>query len=160
MEDSPPFWNPLFGNKWFSFDSQRESYVLTVVGARDYLDIKITSWFVDNNSLSGQVEVRFNNSLTFASSNELPFDTCSIPPLPRQRTFHSQSLLSGETMVVCGGRDDGFYSLDSCTSWVAGNTSWTHFYNMRCLTIVFSDAQPNLKSCDLDILSYRIRIIN
>ena len=103
--------------------------------------------------------MRFNNTLTFASSNELPFDTCSIPPLPRQRTFHSQSLLSGGTMVVCGGRDDRFDSLDSCTSWDAGNTSWTHFYNMRCLIIVFLDAQPNLspKSCDLDILSYRIR---
>ena len=85
-----------------------------------------------------------NNSLTFPSSNELPFDTCSIPPLPLQRNFHSQSLLSGETMVVCGGRDDGFHDLDSCTSWVAGNTSWTHFYNMRYLTMVFIDAQLNL----------------
>ena len=73
------------------------------------------------------------------SSVELfpPSDTCSIPDLPQTRTSHSLSLLSGGRLVVCGGRN-GSFSLDSCNSWVAGNTSWTHFTTMRCLLIIFT----------------------
>ena len=74
----------------------------------------------------------------FLSNVELfprpPSDSCSIPPLPQPRRGHSLSLLSGGRLVVCGGYD-GSDELDSCISWVAGNTSWTHFHNMRCLPI-------------------------
>jgi len=55
-------------------------------------------------------------------------DTCSIPELPQGRFGHSLSLLSGGRLVVCGG-----YPHDSCISWVAGNTSWTHLYTMSAL---------------------------
>jgi len=80
-----------------------------------------------------------NNSL---SSAELfpPSDACSIPDLPQPREGHSLSLLSGGTLVVCGGfedngdnEDNGGWDgsfLDSCNSWVAGNTSWTPFHTM------------------------------
>ena len=55
-------------------------------------------------------------------------DACSIPDLPQPRSSHSLSLLSGGRLVVCGGYNGG--SLDSCISWVAGNTSWTPFHTM------------------------------
>ena len=75
----------------------------------------------------------------FLSSVELfprpPSDSCSIPPLPQPRASHSLSLLSGGRLVVCGGYD-GSDELDSCISWVAGNTSWTPLYTMRCLPII------------------------
>ena len=61
-------------------------------------------------------------------------DACFIPQLPEAMSRHSLSLLSGGRLVVCGG--SGF---DSCLSWVAGNTSWTPFYNMRCLPIIIKD---------------------
>ena len=68
----------------------------------------------------------------YLSSIELfprpPSDTCSIPDLPQLRSRHSLSLLSGGRLVVCGGYNGG--SLDSCISWVAGNTSWTPFHTM------------------------------
>ena len=76
-----------------------------------------------------------NNRL---SSVELfpPSDACSIPDLPQPRSRHSLSLLSGGRLVVCGGYNGSSY-LDSCNSWVAGNTSWTPFHTMRCLLIIF-----------------------
>ena len=72
----------------------------------------------------------------YLSSVELfpPSDSCSIPDLPQTRRHHSLSLLSGGRLVVCGGWDGNY--LDSCISWVAGNTSWTHFHTMRCLPII------------------------
>ena len=60
------------------------------------------------------------------------FAACSIPDLPQPTSGHSLSLLSGGRLVVCGGRA-GPNFLDSCISWVAGNTSWTLLYTMRCL---------------------------
>ena len=63
-------------------------------------------------------------------------DSCSIPDLPQPRFAHSLSLLSGGRLVVCGGFASLYINtLDSCISWVAGNTSWTPLYNMRCLPI-------------------------
>ena len=80
------------------------------------------------------------------SSIELfpPSDACTIPPLPQPRGGHSLSLLSGGRLVVCGGFDqmklvNTFVlrpALNTCISWVAGNTSWTLLYNMRCLPIM------------------------
>ena len=58
-------------------------------------------------------------------------DSCSIPQLPQPRDGHSLSLLSGARLVVCGGSDASENELDSCISWVAGNTSWTLLYKMR-----------------------------
>ena len=70
----------------------------------------------------------------YLSSIELfprpPSATCSIPDLPQKRNSSSLSILSGGRLVICGGL--GF---DSCISWVAGNTNWTHLYTMRCLPI-------------------------
>ena len=72
----------------------------------------------------------------YLSSVELfpPSDACSIPDLPQPRSGHSLSLLSGGRLVVCGGYNGRY--LDSCISWVAGNTSWNHFHTMRCLLII------------------------
>ena len=67
-----------------------------------------------------------------------PSDTCSIPDLPQGRYGHSLSLLSGGRLVVCGGYD-GSNFLDSCVSWVAGNTSWTPLYTMRCHPMIIID---------------------
>ena len=69
---------------------------------------------------------------SYLSNVELfpPSATCSIPDLPKPRSGHTLSLLSGGRMVVCGGYNGNY--LDSCLSWVAGNTSWTHLYTMRC----------------------------
>ena len=82
-----------------------------------------------------QVVVGGHDGNTRLSSIELfprpVSDTCFIPELPRKRPGHSLSLLSGGRLVVCGGL--GF---DSCISWVTGNTSWTHLYTMRCLSII------------------------
>ena len=62
-----------------------------------------------------------------------PSDTCSIPDLPQGRSGHSVSLLPGGRLVVCGGESrEGW--MDSCISWVAGNSNWTTFYTMRCLS--------------------------
>jgi len=65
------------------------------------------------------------------------FEDCSIPDLPHPRYGHSLSLLSGGRVVVCGGYYGNF--LDSCLSWVAGNSSWTPFYTMRCCTKEFQN---------------------
>ena len=75
---------------------------------------------------------------SYLSSVELfpPSDSCSIPELPHGRHSHSLSLLSGGRLVVCGGYNSNGNQLDSCISWVAGNTSWTHFHTMRCLPII------------------------
>merc|ERR1711971_1034259 len=61
-----------------------------------------------------------------------PSDTCSIPNLTQSRYIHTLSLLSGGRLVVCGGHEDSRLpdKHDSCISWVAGNTSWTHLYDM------------------------------
>ena len=71
-------------------------------------------------------------------SNGLPsvelLHPCFIPDLPQARSGHSLSLLSGGRLVVCGGWDG-----NSCISWVAGNTSWTHFYTMRCLPMIMDE---------------------
>ena len=77
----------------------------------------------------------------FISSVELfprpPSDTCFIPDLPQPRMVPSLSLLSGGKLVVCGGYSSSGNSLDSCISWVAGNTSWTDdLYTMRYLPMI------------------------
>ena len=59
-------------------------------------------------------------------------DTCFIPDLPGPRYDHSLSLLSGGSLVVCGGQTANGW-VNSCISWIAGNTSWTPFHTMRCL---------------------------
>ena len=55
-------------------------------------------------------------------------DTCSIPDLPRPRDYHTISLLSGERLVVCGGRPS---SERSCIVWTRGSTTWTHLHTTR-----------------------------
>ena len=92
----------------------------------------------------------------YLSSIELfprpPSDTCFIPDLPQRRNEHSLSLLSGGRLVVCGGwygiRSYGYIYLDSCISWVAGNTSWTHFCTMRCLPMIMDKPSSD---CYLDL---------
>ena len=90
---------------------------------------------------SGQVVVGGYNEGSYLSNVELfpcpPSDTCSIPDLPHPRFSHSLSLLSGGRLVVCGGNHGSNYVyFDSCISWIAGNTSWTPLYTMRCLPII------------------------
>jgi len=72
----------------------------------------------------GQVVVGGYDGSNYLSSVELfpPSDSCSIPDLPQAGNGHSLSLLSGGRLVVCGG--------NSCISWVAGSTSWTHLPTM------------------------------
>jgi len=79
----------------------------------------------------GQVVVGGWADNNLLSSVELfpPSDACSIPDLPTPRVGPSLSLLSGGRLVVCGGRDRSG-NLDSCSTWVAGNTSWTLFHTM------------------------------
>ena len=60
-------------------------------------------------------------------------DACVVPDLPQGRSGHSVSLLPGGRLVVCGGESRGGW-MDSCISWVAGNSNWTTFYTMRCLS--------------------------
>ena len=101
--------------------------------------IKVTN--IRYEPLSGQVVVGgsetplSNFDFYSLSSIELfprpPSDNCSIPDLPQARDGPSLSLLSGGRLVVCGGEDGN--NLDSCISWVAGETSWTPFHTMRCL---------------------------
>ena len=62
-----------------------------------------------------------------------PSKDCYIPDKPEaqlRRDRHSLSLMRGGVLVICGGWDD-HVSLDSCVSWVAGNSSWTHLFTMR-----------------------------
>ena len=66
----------------------------------------------------------------------LPGQPCSIPDLPDRRSDHTLSLISEERLVVCGGYDESLTILDSCLSWVAGNTTWTPLYTMRCVQII------------------------
>jgi len=87
---------------------------------------------MESQLITGQVVVGGLTGPPFSfslSSVELfprpPSDSCSIPPLPQDRSGHSLSLLSGGRLVVCGGESYG-----DCISWVAGNTSWTHFHTM------------------------------
>jgi len=65
-----------------------------------------------------------------------PSNACFIPDLPQPRGYHSLSLLSGGRLVVCGGVGGSHNKFDSCISWVAGNTSWTPFYNMSVARMV------------------------
>ena len=58
---------------------------------------------------------------------------CYIPDKPEaqlRRERHSLSLMRGGVLVICGGWD-GRVPFDSCVSWVAGNSSWTHLFTMR-----------------------------
>ena len=58
---------------------------------------------------------------------------CSIPEIPF-RMQHSLSVLSDGTFVICGGRDlTDSLCLDSCISWISGNTTWAPLprYTMR-----------------------------
>ena len=91
--------------------------------------------------ISGQVVVGgLDNGVMPLSSVEL-FPTsgaCSIPDLPQPRALPSLSLLPGGRVVVCGGFS-ALHNFGSCISWAAGNNSWTHLYNMRCLQIMPSD---------------------
>ena len=118
--------------------------------------------------LSGQVVVSgYGDGSIVISSVELfprpPSDTCSnraecsIPDLPQARFGHSLSLLSGGRLVVCGGYDGSNY-LDDCISWVAGNTSWTHFYNMRCLPIIMN--KPSSLDCCWICIQYLLNSKN
>ena len=66
----------------------------------------------------------------------LPGHPCSIPDLPDRRSDHTLSLISGERLVVCGGFDESLSILDSCLSWVDGNTSWTPLYTVRCFQTI------------------------
>ena len=86
----------------------------------------------------------YYNGHRYLSSTELfprpPSDTCSqcsIPDLPQPRVYHTLSLLSGGRLVVCGGTDpaNSHRNFRSCISWVAGNSSWTTLYTLRCLPI-------------------------
>ena len=78
-----------------------------------------------------------------------PSDTCSIPDLPQPRWGHSLSLLPGGRLVVCGGRDSTLlYYFDACISWVAGNTSWTPKYTLRCLPIIIDEPAGSVSSSD------------
>ena len=77
-----------------------------------------------------------------------PSSGCSVPDLPRPRSSHSLSLLSGGRLVVCGGYDGS--SLNSCISWVVDNTTWTPFHNMRCLNHIFHTNQnPNSQHSEI-----------
>ena len=72
---------------------------------------------------------------------------CAIPDLPKPRLDHSLSLLPGGRLVVCGGRDFDYYlgqffTLNTCITWAAGESTWTELYTMRC------------KLCIIAILSY------
>ena len=62
------------------------------------------------------------------------FKGCLIPDLPQPRIGHSLSIMSGSRyggwLVVCGGWDGTQY-LDSCISWVEGNTTWSPLFKMR-----------------------------
>ena len=81
-------------------------------------------------------------------------DTCFIPDLPQGREYHSLSLLSGGRLVVCGGEyyDGSWIYIDSCISWVAGNTSWTPLYTMRCLPIIMDKPASD---CYSDLLLFQ-----
>ena len=70
-------------------------------------------------------------------------ETCYIPDLPEPRMRHSISLLSGGRLVICGGEEftsPGSRLLDTCISWVAGDTSWTLLFTMRCLLEVHQNS--------------------
>ena len=83
--------------------------------------------------------------------NTFLLDTsCSIPDLPQPRFSHTLSLLSGGKVVVCGGVGGSSNRLDSCITWVAGATSWTLLYNMRCHPMIIID-KPELSDCCLDL---------
>ena len=78
---------------------------------------------------------------------------CSVPNLPEPRAGHSLSLLSGGRLVLCGGFN-GKESLASCISWVAGDSSWTHFHNMRC-RLDFISKMPLISTQTIAIQYYQ-----
>jgi len=63
-----------------------------------------------------------------------PCNSCFIPDLPQSRERHTVSLLSGDTLVICGGVANPSVPPhtvpETCISWKPGNTSWTHFHTM------------------------------
>ena len=77
---------------------------------------------------------RLSSTELFPSSG-----ACDIPDLPQPRAGHTLSILSEGRLVVCGGKNDTTNqpTSDECISWVAGNTSWTLLYKMRCHPITF-----------------------
>ena len=104
-----------------------------------YCNVNVVIKFVIH-TFSGQVIVGGKTSGyrgILNSSIELfprpPSKDCYIPDKPEaqlRRRRHSLSLMRGGVLVICGGWDD-HVSLDSCVSWVAGNSSWTHLFTMR-----------------------------
>ena len=58
---------------------------------------------------------------------------CSIPALEEARGEPTLSILPGNRLVVCGGRnyDDSRTTLASCVSWTPGQEKWSSFANMR-----------------------------
>ena len=94
---------------------------------------------------------------TYLSSVELfpppATPACSLPDIPFPRYGHSLSILSGGRLVVCGGRDQRNY-LASCISWVAGDSSWTHFHNMRC-RLDFRSKMPLISNQTMAIQYYQ-----
>ena len=74
---------------------------------------------------------------------------CAIPDLPKPRLDHSLSLLPGGRLVVCGGRDFDYYlgqffTLNTCISWAAGESTWTELYTMRCISKTMYISNPFL----------------
>ena len=110
-----------------------------------YCNINVIIKFVIH-TFSGQVIVGgcksgCNYKGILNSSIELfprpPSKDCYIPDIVSdkpeaqlRRERHSLSLMRGGVLVICGGWDD-HTSLDSCVSWVDGNSSWTHLFTMR-----------------------------
>ena len=86
--------------------------------------------------LSAQVVVGgYDADSGYLSSVELfprpSSDNCFIPNLPTPRTLHSLSVLSDGKLVICGGKENIYDTLDSCIVWAAGNMSWALLLNMR-----------------------------
>ena len=89
-------------------------------------------------SLPGQVVVGGYDAVALSSTETFPpltSATCAVPKLSQTqaRTSPTLSLLSNGRLVVCGGVDRDGNRLRSCIYWAAGNNSWTHFFDTRCL---------------------------
>ena len=99
-----------------------------------------------NPSLTGHVSIGgWDNIAVLKSADLFPLPacminspSCSIPDLPEPRLDHSLSLLPGGRLVVCGGRDfdynsGQFFTLNTCISWAAAESTWTVLYTMRSI---------------------------